>query len=106
MDRPSEQIHWTRTARHTADHPTLPRGTVADVVVVGGGLSGCRTALGLATAGVRTVLLEAHDIGWGASGRSGGQCNPMWRETPEQLIRCAIRPSSGPGPDASRSPPR
>jgi len=54
-------------------------------VVVGGGLTGTRTALGLAEAGARVVLLEAKSIGWGASGRSGGQCNPIWRKTPDQL---------------------
>ena len=48
-------------------------------------MTGTRTALGLAQAGARVVLLEAKSIGWGASGRSGGQCNPIWRKTPDQL---------------------
>ncbi len=41
--------------------------------VVGGGIAGCSTALDLAERGYRVVLLEGHRIGWGASGRSGGQ---------------------------------
>jgi gamma-glutamylputrescine oxidase len=45
----------------------------ADVCVVGGGIAGCSAALTLAERGYRVVLLEAHRIGWGASGRSGGQ---------------------------------
>jgi len=45
----------------------------ADVVVVGGGLAGCSTALHLAQRGYRVVLLEARFVGYGASGRSGGQ---------------------------------
>jgi gamma-glutamylputrescine oxidase len=45
----------------------------ADVCVVGGGIAGCSTALDLAERGYRVVLLEGHRIGWGASGRSGGQ---------------------------------
>jgi len=45
----------------------------ADVVVVGGGIAGCSTALHLAKRGYRVVLLEAHAVGYGASGRSGGQ---------------------------------
>lgn len=45
----------------------------ADVCVVGGGIAGCSTALDLAQRGYRVVLLEAQRIGWGASGRSGGQ---------------------------------
>lgn len=45
----------------------------ADVVVVGGGVTGCAAALSLARRGYDVVLLEAQRIGWGASGRSGGQ---------------------------------
>ncbi len=45
----------------------------ADVVVIGAGLSGCSAALHLAERGFRTVLLEARFVGYGASGRSGGQ---------------------------------
>ncbi len=41
--------------------------------MVGGGIAGLSTALHLAERGYRVVLLEAHRIGWGASGRSGGQ---------------------------------
>ena len=45
----------------------------ADVCVVGGGIAGCSAALSLSERGYRVVLLEAQRIGWGASGRSGGQ---------------------------------
>ena len=44
-----------------------------DVCVVGGGIAGCSAALHLAERGLSVVLLEGHRIGWGASGRSGGQ---------------------------------
>jgi len=44
-----------------------------DVCVVGGGLTGLTAALELAERGFDVVLLEANRIGWGASGRSGGQ---------------------------------
>jgi gamma-glutamylputrescine oxidase len=59
-------------------HPSPPRellrGEVtADVCVIGGGIAGCSTALNLAERGYRVVLLEGKRIGWGASGRSGGQ---------------------------------
>lgn len=59
-------------------HPTPPRASLAgsvscDVCVVGGGIAGCSTALHLAERGYSVVLLEQHRIGWGASGRSGGQ---------------------------------
>jgi gamma-glutamylputrescine oxidase len=50
------------------------RGAVtADVCVVGGGIAGCSTALNLAERGYQVVLLEGKRVGWGASGRSGGQ---------------------------------
>jgi gamma-glutamylputrescine oxidase len=45
----------------------------ADVCVVGGGYTGLSAALHLAGQGYRVVLLEAERLGWGASGRNGGQ---------------------------------
>ena len=54
------------------DHPILQGDVLADVCVVGGGFSGLNTALELAERGFNVVLLEAHKIGWGASGRNGG----------------------------------
>jgi len=55
------------------DHPALAGEVQADVCVVGGGFSGLNTALELAQRGFSVVLLEARKIGWGASGRNGGQ---------------------------------
>lgn len=55
------------------DYPALAGEQVADVCVVGGGFSGLNTALELAERGLSVVLLEARQIGWGASGRNGGQ---------------------------------
>jgi gamma-glutamylputrescine oxidase len=45
----------------------------ADIGVIGGGIAGCSAALHLAKRGYRVALLEAHFVGYGASGRSGGQ---------------------------------
>jgi gamma-glutamylputrescine oxidase len=56
-----------------ADRAPL-RGEVAcDVAVLGGGIAGCSTALHLAKRGYKVALLEARRVGYGASGRSGGQ---------------------------------
>lgn len=96
IDSAMQGIHWHRTASPLPSQPTLDISTSADFVVVGGGLTGTRTALGLAEHGANVVILEGKTIGWGASGRSGGQCNPMWRATPDQLAErigeaCASR---------------
>lgn len=54
-------------------YPTLAGSTRARVCVIGGGFAGLNTALGLAERGVRDVLLlEARQVGFGASGRNGG----------------------------------
>jgi len=56
------------------------QGTIeADVVVVGGGFTGLSAALHAAEAGMKVALLESRMIGWGASGRNGGQMIPGLR---------------------------
>ena len=45
----------------------------ADVCILGAGITGLSTAIELAEAGYKVVVLEAQRVGWGASGRSGGQ---------------------------------
>ncbi len=77
--------HWETTAIDGPVCGRLSEDIEADIVIVGGGLTGTRTALGLAEHGVKVVVLEGKSIGWGASGRSGGQCNPIWRKTPDEL---------------------
>ena len=44
-----------------------------DICVIGGGLTGVTSALNLAKNGYKVALLEARKLGWGASGRNGGQ---------------------------------
>jgi gamma-glutamylputrescine oxidase len=67
---------YEATARRSAAQPALAGDVEADVCVVGGGIAGCSTALHLAERGYRVVLLEAECVGFGASGRSGGQLIP------------------------------
>ncbi len=67
--------------------PPLDGDARADVAVVGGGFTGLSTALHLAERGAKAVLLEAAEIGWGASGRNGGQVNPGLKPDPDQVER-------------------
>lgn len=53
--------------------PALEGDLETDVCIIGGGFSGVSTALTLAERNRSVVLLEANRIGWGASGRNGGQ---------------------------------
>ena len=50
--------------RFRAPRPTQP-SDVVDVVIIGGGLTGCAAAYALAAAGVKAVLLEADRVGRG-----------------------------------------
>lgn len=72
-DNKTVQSYYQHTRNLKIDAPKLQQHIKADVVVVGGGLTGCSTALHLAKSGVDVVLVEARHFGWGASGRSGGQ---------------------------------
>jgi glycine/D-amino acid oxidase-like deaminating enzyme len=75
------------TAEPAAATPPLDGDVRADVAVVGGGFSGLSTALHLAEKGVKVVLLEAEEPGWGASGRNGGQVNPGLKHDPDTVER-------------------
>jgi gamma-glutamylputrescine oxidase len=75
--RPAESWYEATAGRGPA-LPPLEGDIEADVCVVGAGLSGCSTALHLARRGYKVVLLEAERVGYGASGRSGGQLIPGW----------------------------
>ncbi|MEM8572555.1 MAG: FAD-binding oxidoreductase [Pseudomonadota bacterium] len=71
------QSLWQKTATETRRNPPLADEVRADVTVIGAGFTGLRAALYLAEAGSRVVVLDAGDVGSGASGRTGGQVNPM-----------------------------
>ncbi|QBF24288.1 FAD-binding oxidoreductase [Pseudomonas tructae] len=70
---PHTASYYAASSAPQVDHPSLQGELSCDVCVVGGGFSGLNTAIELAERGLNVVLLEAHKIGWGASGRNGGQ---------------------------------
>lgn len=63
----------------------------ADVCIVGGGYTGLSAALHLAGRGYDVRLLEAHRVGWGASGRNGGQLGTGQRVGQQTLDRMVGR---------------
>lgn len=70
---------YAATANPFPCQPQLRGEESADVVVVGGGFTGLSAALHAAEAGYSVILLEGARIGWGASGRNGGQLIPGMR---------------------------
>lgn len=56
--------------------PCLQETLEVDVVIIGAGFTGLYTALRLAAAGKSVAIIEASRVGWGASGRNGGQIIP------------------------------
>jgi glycine/D-amino acid oxidase-like deaminating enzyme len=77
---------WATTAAPAPDTPPLARSGLAEVVIVGGGFCGLSTALHLAERGIRPVVLEAQEVGYGGSGRNGGQVIPGLKYDPADLV--------------------
>ena len=65
-----------RTAEDAAFDSELVGEISSDVCVIGAGFTGLSAALHLAEKGYKVVVLEAERVGWGASGRNGGQVCP------------------------------
>ena len=72
-DRQTAKSYYEATRSYYIDARALVGSQQADVVVIGGGLTGSGAALCLAEQGVSVALVESRHFAWGASGRSGGQ---------------------------------
>jgi glycine/D-amino acid oxidase-like deaminating enzyme len=77
---------WAATATPAPPAPPLEESTSADVCIVGGGFAGLSTAVHLAERGIRALVLEAREPGWGASGRNGGQVIPGLKYDPDEIV--------------------
>jgi glycine/D-amino acid oxidase-like deaminating enzyme len=79
-------VLWQDTAEpHPV--PVTPPPESADVVIVGGGYCGLAAATELGRRGRRAVVVDAHDLGWGASTRNGGMVLPELKAGPRLLER-------------------
>ena len=65
--------YYAASAHDYAAYPPLQGEHRCDVAIVGAGFSGVNTALELAERGYSVIVLEANRVGWGATGRNGGQ---------------------------------
>ena len=83
--------YYAATANTTAPFETIEGDQSCDIVVIGGGFTGLSSALHLAERGFDVILLEAHRVGWGASGRNGGQVGSGQRREQDDLEKMVGR---------------
>lgn len=79
MADPLAASYYTATAHPAPRRPPAQGDLTADIVIIGGGFTGVAAALACAEKGFDVILLEAETIGFGASGRNGGQLIPGLR---------------------------
>ncbi len=75
---------WVADCDEPAPAADTPRD--ADLVVIGGGFTGLSAALHMARAGHSVTLFEAQEVGYGASGRNGGQVIPGFKYDPGAIV--------------------
>lgn len=75
---------WHADCDEPQPAPDTPRD--ADLIIVGGGLTGLSTALHVAQAGRSVTLFEAQEVGFGGSGRNGGQVIPGFKYDPDEIV--------------------
>lgn len=87
MTRKLPDSLWFATAPPAPETVPLSEDLSVDVAIVGAGFNGLRAALCLAETGKNVCVLDAGEVGWGASGRNGGQVNPIGHEPPATIAR-------------------
>jgi glycine/D-amino acid oxidase-like deaminating enzyme len=78
--------YWNHSAISYQTPSTLEDSINVDVTIIGAGFTGLRAALELAKANISVAVLDSEEPGWGASGRTGGQVNPLAHAVPEKII--------------------
>lgn len=86
MSAPFSDPIWRKPQAASKFQSLFPSGDHVDVVVVGGGIMGLSTALHAVRLGMSVQVLEAGEIGQGASGLNGGQVIPGLKYDPEWLL--------------------
>jgi glycine/D-amino acid oxidase-like deaminating enzyme len=77
---------WPATVRERRPQSDrFEEGLSVEIAIIGGGFAGCSAALAATEAGASVALLEARTIGWGASGRNGGQVIPGLKLDPSEM---------------------
>ena len=79
--------YYLATANAAPQYSSLDGEATVDLVVVGGGCTGLAAALYAARRGLSVIVLEGGRVGWGASGRNGGQMIPGLRKGALDLVR-------------------
>ena len=77
---------YTDTAHPGPLTPPIETDRATSVAIIGAGFAGLSAALHLAEMGVDVCVLEAHEPGFGASGRNGGQVNPGLKFDPDDIV--------------------
>lgn len=86
MPDPLNDSYYLTSAGEWSPRPVLKGDTISDICIIGGGFSGLSAALACAEAGIDVVLIEAEQVGFGASGRNGGQMIPGFNMLGEDLV--------------------
>lgn len=91
---PLDPALWATTAPPPPPTRPLDAGHATDVCVIGAGYAGLSAALALASRGIGVTVLEAREIGFGGSGRNGGQVIPALKADPDEM-RARLGPEAG-----------
>lgn len=82
----TDQGLWAHSLTQRAECGPLTQELSVDLAIIGGGFTGCAAALEASAAGASVALVEAHDIGFGGSGRNVGLVNAGLWLPPETIV--------------------